>query len=111
MRKLRVQPAPLPVEFSGAFLTGRQLYEEVIRDGILRARRSIWIATANLKELYVERLGARRRAPYRSLVEAFDELISSGVEIRILHAELPSRPFREEFDRHPLLLRRLQMKQ
>lgn len=39
------------------------------------------------------------------MLEAFDELAERGAELRILHAELPSRPFREEFDRHPRLVR------
>ena len=74
---------------------------------MLDAKRSVWIATANLKELMVEgpvlALG-RRRNSYRSVLEAFDELAQRGVELRILHASLPSRPFRDEFDRHQRLV-------
>lgn len=91
--------ASLPVRFQGTFLTGRALYEEVIRDGLLAARRSVWIATANVKELYVER-GPR----YASVLRAFDDLAQRGVELRMLHAELPSRRFRAAFDRHPRLV-------
>jgi phosphatidylserine/phosphatidylglycerophosphate/cardiolipin synthase-like enzyme len=32
-----------------------------------------------------------------------DELVSRGVELRLLHAELPSGPFREELVAHPRL--------
>jgi hypothetical protein len=35
----------------------------------------------------------------------FEDLVARGVEIRILHASLPSRPFREELRRLPGLLR------
>jgi phosphatidylserine/phosphatidylglycerophosphate/cardiolipin synthase-like enzyme len=35
----------------------------------------------------------------------FSELASRGVELRLLHAELPSRPFRRSFDRRQLLVR------
>jgi phosphatidylserine/phosphatidylglycerophosphate/cardiolipin synthase-like enzyme len=88
-------------------VAGRGHYERVIR-AVLDAERSVWIATANLKELMVQgpvlALG-RRRNGYRSVLEAFDELAQRGVELRILHASLPSRPFRDEFDRHERLVR------
>jgi phosphatidylserine/phosphatidylglycerophosphate/cardiolipin synthase-like enzyme len=86
------------------FLFGRSLYETVIRDGLLRARRSVWIATANVKEMFVERPGAANKG-YRSIVSAFADLHDRGVELKLLHAELPSRRFRASFDRHPSLVR------
>ena len=46
-----------------------------------------------------------RRVHYRSVLAAFDELCARGVELRILHASLPSRAFRDAFDRHPRLIR------
>jgi phosphatidylserine/phosphatidylglycerophosphate/cardiolipin synthase-like enzyme len=77
----------------------------------MEASRSVWIATANLKELMVEdhraapgRARTRRRS-YRSILAVFDELAGQGVELRILHAGPPSRPFRDELDRHPRLFR------
>lgn len=91
-------------------VSGRGHYETVI-EAVLRARRSVWIATANVKELMVadHRLSpgrARTRgARYRSVLEAFAELAARGVELRLLHARLPSLAFREEFDRHPGLVR------
>src|SRR4051812_42901342 len=85
------------------------------------AKQSVWIATANLKGLMVEDHRAapgRRRtvrraaagggtgaAAYRSIISVFDELAARGVELRILHAGPPSRPFRAELDRHPRLAR------
>ncbi len=44
---------------------------------------------------------------YRPIVELFDALVKRGVEVRLLHAELPSRPFRQAFDERPALLRAL----
>jgi phosphatidylserine/phosphatidylglycerophosphate/cardiolipin synthase-like enzyme len=87
-------------------VSGRGHYERVIA-AVLSARRSVWIATANLKELMVEpalRMPGRR-PQYRSVLAAFDELAARGVELRILHASLPSRAFRDEFDRHRRLVR------
>jgi phosphatidylserine/phosphatidylglycerophosphate/cardiolipin synthase-like enzyme len=86
-------------------VAGRGHYERVIA-AVREARRSVWIATANLKELMVEpsvRMPGRR-ADYRSVLETFAELSARGVELRILHASLPSRPFRDEFDRHKRLV-------
>jgi phosphatidylserine/phosphatidylglycerophosphate/cardiolipin synthase-like enzyme len=98
-----VSRAAIDLRFSARFLQGRALYEEVIRDGVLQAKRSVWIATANLKELYVEGPGLRRR--YRSILETFGELAERGVDLRILHATPPSRRFRAAFDRRPKLVR------
>jgi phosphatidylserine/phosphatidylglycerophosphate/cardiolipin synthase-like enzyme len=92
-------------------VSGRGHYETVVR-AVMEARRSVWIATSNLKELMVEDGRARpghartsTRRAYRSVLMVFDELCRKGVELRILHASPPSRPFREEFDRHPRLFR------
>jgi phosphatidylserine/phosphatidylglycerophosphate/cardiolipin synthase-like enzyme len=91
--------------------SGRGHYETVVR-AVMEARRSVWIATANLKELMVEdgravpgRARTSSSRAYRSVLKVFDELARKQVELRILHASPPSRPFREEFDRHPRLYR------
>ena len=90
------------------FVSGRGHYETVIH-AVRNARTSIWIATANLKELMVEdtRWSLRRRrrgaASYRSVIQIFDELVAAGVEIRLMHAAPPSRPFRAELARQERL--------
>jgi len=95
-----------------ALVAGRGHYESVVK-AAMNAERSLWIATANLKELMVEDERARpgrrraigRQGTYRSVLEVFEEQVTRGVEIRILHASEPSRPFREELRRHPILRR------
>jgi phosphatidylserine/phosphatidylglycerophosphate/cardiolipin synthase-like enzyme len=95
-----------------ALVAGRGHYESVVK-AAMNAERSLWIATANLKELMVEderaRPGKRRAVgrpgEYRSVLAVFEELVARGVEIRILHASEPSRPFREELRRRPSLRR------
>jgi phosphatidylserine/phosphatidylglycerophosphate/cardiolipin synthase-like enzyme len=94
--------APEERAFSMTYLEGRALYEKVIEEGLVRAKRSVWIATANLKELWI---AAGRRGRYISILELFGELCDRGVELRILHAELPSRRFRAAFDRRQGLVR------
>lgn len=83
-------------------------YPAVI-DRVLAAERSVWIATANLKELMIEDAalvpGRRRgKARYRSVLAAFSELAARGVELRILHAAPPSRVFVRDFDREKRLV-------
>ncbi len=97
-------------------LAGSAHYESVV-EAAMAATASVWIATANLKELMVEDARARpgrrrtttraasRGSSYRSVLEVFDELCGRGVEIRILHASPPSGPFARELRRHPRLLR------
>lgn len=104
---LALPARPIAMELIG----GRGHYERVVA-AVLSARVSVWIATANLKQLMVEdpraRPGRRRvlgRPAYGSVLARFDELAARGVELRVLHAELPSRPFREELARHPRLVR------
>ena len=76
-------------------LAGRELYREVVLEKLAHARESVCIATANVKDMHVEG---------RSVTALFSELAGRGVELRILHAELPSRPFRRSFDRKKRLV-------
>ena len=90
---------------------GRGHYEAVVQ-AAMNAERSLWIATANLKELMVEAPAyKRRKRGYRSVLQVFDELVGKQVEIRILHAGTPSRPFREELRRWPRLRRALALRE
>ena len=89
-------------------------YEILVQRVMRGARVSLWIATANVKEMRVEApLGtaARARGRYVSVLDTFDELLSRGVEIRFLHAGTPSRAFRAELERHPRVQKRLVMRQ
>jgi len=90
-------------------VSGRGHYEQVVR-AVEAAECSVWIATANLKELFVEdhrvvpgRRRGGRRVAHRSMLEVFDELAARGVELRILHAAPPSGPFRAGLAKRPRL--------
>lgn len=65
------------------YLEGEELAREVIENGILKAKESIWLATANLKDVRVH----RRRLLSMLVARAMD-----GMEVRLLHAGKPSRP-------------------
>lgn len=99
-----------PARFARISLIGGSGHYETVVADVMEARVSVWIATANLKERMVEdaRLvpGRRRgKTRFRSVIAVFDELAARGVELRLLHAGFPSQAFRDEFDRHPRLVR------
>jgi len=85
---------------NAALLSGSALYREVILDKLAHARESVLVATANLKDMQVERGGR-----FASVLALFSELSARGVALRILHAELPSRPFRASFEKRRRLTR------
>jgi phosphatidylserine/phosphatidylglycerophosphate/cardiolipin synthase-like enzyme len=66
---------------------------------IAGARTSVWISTANVKQLMTEApVGSRDRARgrYMPILDTLQSLCDRGVHVRILHATTPSRPFRAE---------------
>jgi phosphatidylserine/phosphatidylglycerophosphate/cardiolipin synthase-like enzyme len=86
----------------------RAHYEVLVAGAMTDARVSVWIASANVKELMIEAprgSRARARGRYVSIFDLFDRLLERGVELRLLHAGVPSAPFREELRRHRALAR------
>jgi phosphatidylserine/phosphatidylglycerophosphate/cardiolipin synthase-like enzyme len=89
-------------------IADRAHYDEVIQAQVTNARVSLWIGTANLKELHLEApvgTRARARGRYVSILETFETLADRGVELRILHGGLPSGPFRAELAKRKRLTR------
>ena len=79
-------------------LTGFELHQQVILDAVLNADQYIWIATANLKDMHI-----RMARGYRPILETFDRMAGKGVSFRIVHSDLPSRPFRATLERYKRL--------
>lgn len=80
-------------------LSGEALYRRVVLERMAQARESVLIATANVKAMLVE----LKAGDFRPVADLFAQLSKRGVAVRLLHAELPSRPFREAFDKHERL--------
>ena len=76
------------------------IYQRVILERLPAAEKFLWIATADIKDLYTE----VRRGKFDSILAVFADLIRDGVEIRLIHAKEPGKPFREDFDRFPELI-------
>ncbi len=81
------------------FITDREIYEKVILGAVPGAESFVWIATADLKDLYVARRG--KMLPF---LGTLSELVRRGVAIRLLHAKEPGPRFRRDFDRYPGLI-------
>ncbi len=88
------------------FLSNRAIYETIIRDAVPEARERLWIATADIKDMYVEppsrateaKRGGRDMMPFLAVLAA---LLKRGVEIRLIHAKEPGPNWRADFDRYP----------
>ena len=71
--------------------------------GAMGAKRSLWIGTADIKDLYV--VQEKVEKPFLGVLS---ELIGRGVEVRLIHAKEPGPNFREDFDKYPVLFSRLE---
>lgn len=86
------------------FVSDREIYEQVVRDAVPKARQRLWIATADIKDMYVDG-GGRDMVPF---LQVLSDLIGRGVEIRLIHAKEPGPNFREDFDRYPRLFTQME---
>lgn len=81
-------------------ILNRAHYTRVLTEVVPSARRFLWIATADLKDLHVAGAG-KRFVPFVGVLAG---LVASGVEVRLVHAKEPGPRFREDFDKHPELI-------
>ena len=80
-------------------LTNREIYEKVICEYIPRTKMFLWLATADLKDLHVDKQG--EMVPF---LEMLSDLVTKHVEVRLLHAKEPGPAFRRDFDKYPNLI-------
>ena len=85
-----------PDEF--LFISNEAHYEQVI-ERIKTVKKTLWIGTADIKDLYVK--DGRDTKP---LLEVLSDLAKRGVAIRLIHAKEPGPAFREDFDKYPALI-------
>jgi phosphatidylserine/phosphatidylglycerophosphate/cardiolipin synthase-like enzyme len=96
-----------PRQAAVSWLEDKGHYDFLVQ-ALTQARVSVWIGTANLKEVRMEApIGsvARARKRFVSVADRFADLVGAGVELRVLHASEPSGPFRESLARRPALAR------
>ena len=84
------------------FISNHSHYTDVLLRA-LNVKRTLWIGTADIKDLYVE--SGKDKKPF---LGALSGLIRKGVEVRLIHAKEPGPAFRQDFDKYPLLYDRLE---
>ncbi len=84
---------------STEFITDKEIYERVIQGVVVDAMDFLWIATADIKDMYVKK--GTGMVPF---LEVVSDSIERGVSVRLLHAKEPGPNFRKDFDRFPLLI-------
>lgn len=94
----KVQKNSISSVLAGAMelVADEQHFQRVVMEGMLRAKLSIDISTADFKAMLVPQ-GKSKRAP--SIVEVFRKLAEKGVEIRLLHSGTPSAAALRELKR------------
>ena len=80
------------------YISNESHYEQVI-ERIKTVNKTLWIGTADIKDLYVK--DGRGTKP---LLEVLSDLAKKGVEIRLIHAKEPGPAFRQDFDKYPALI-------
>ncbi len=84
------------------FLFNQMHYTNVLSH-VKDVRSTLWIGTADIKDLYVE--VGKQKLPFLGLLA---RLINKGVDVRLIHAKEPGPAFREDFDKYPILFNRLE---
>jgi phosphatidylserine/phosphatidylglycerophosphate/cardiolipin synthase-like enzyme len=85
------------------FISDKAIYDRVIQEMVVEAEQFVWIATADIKDMYVKR--GNRMQPFLSVLS---DLIDEGISVRLLHAKEPGPNFRKDFDKYPSLFEGLE---
>ena len=101
------------------FLFNREIYTSVVCGNVPHERERLWVATADIKDMYVDAIAAERsegrakrgdsrgasRVPSgREMVpflEVLAGMVKRGIGVRLIHAKEPGPNWREDFDRYP----------
>ena len=67
------------------FLSNRDISTPVLCGLVPQARERLWIATADIKDMYVD-AGGREMVPF---LEVLDGMVKRGIEVRLIHAKDP----------------------
>ena len=86
------------------YIFDREIYQKLICTEIPRARHFIWLATADLKDMYITR--NKKMIPF---LELLCELSKRNIELRLLHAKKPGPIFWKDYNRYPSLDNGLEM--
>ena len=66
-----------------SFLSNRSIYASVICGIVPDVKERLWIATADIKDMYVES-GGRDMVPF---LEVLAKMVKRGIEVRLIHTK------------------------
>ena len=84
------------------YISNGDHYTDVITK-LSKVEHHLWIGTADIKDLYVK--SGSTTIPFLKVIS---QLIERGVEVRLIHAKEPGPNFRKDFDKYPILSKRLE---
>lgn len=76
------------------FLADEEIYSEALIPSLKMARRSLWIATANIKDVWVN-----PGQGFQPLTDLLAALAEKGVKVRLIHSGNPSMRFERRLER------------
>ena len=82
------------------FIKDTDIYQRVILEQVPNAKHFVWIATSDIKDMYVKKNG--KMVPF---LEVLSDLVKKKVSIRLIHAKEPGPNFRRDFDKYPNLIK------
>jgi phosphatidylserine/phosphatidylglycerophosphate/cardiolipin synthase-like enzyme len=80
-----------------------EIYRKVILEMVPATKRFLWIGTADIKDMYVTK--GQKMVPF---LEILSNLLTKGVQIRLIYAKEPGPAFRKDFDKYPNLIHGLE---
>ncbi|HPP87035.1 MAG TPA: phospholipase D-like domain-containing protein [bacterium] len=72
-------------------LVNEQIYQEIFNKHLLLAEKSVLIATANVKNIFI-----KKNREYISIVQIFKELCNNDIYVSLLFSSEPSQSFLDE---------------
>lgn len=81
------------------YIQNRDHYKEITTGIIPKSKASLWIATADIKDLYI-----KRNNGFKPFLALLSELVERSVAIRLLYAKEPGAHFQNDFDKYPNLV-------
>lgn len=79
------------------FISNREILQVVDLRVVPQAAERLWIATADIRHIYVDASG-RDLVPF---LEVLDGMLKRGVGLQLIHAKEPGPNWRDDFDRYP----------
>ncbi|MCP4136827.1 MAG: phosphatidylserine synthase [bacterium] len=80
-------------------LFNKEIYEWIFERYIPKTKKSIWIGTADIKNVHIPGGTSKKAKPFLEVLAAF---LKKGIEVKLLHAKEPGESFRNDFDRFPV---------